>query len=504
MAPSLALYLCAALLVWLFFWEWRSGASRSWSLWIPTAWFVIIGSRFVSEWFGAVAIEGVAHDQEGSPFDRNVFLALIVVGTLVVLRRKLDWRRVFSDNKWLLIYAGYLALSILWSDYPISSFKRWIKDVGNIIMVLIVLSEASPVGAVRTLLARATYLLVPTSLVLIKYFPNLSRNYHPFTYEPSFTGVTTNKNMLGIALFVSGLFLVWSLLEPGAARAKVRSTVQFANMLVLLAMVFWLLAVVNSATAIVCLSLSAATLLALRVPTVRRQMARAGIHAFWVTLLVVPPLVAFNVPEKVTTMLGRDSTLTDRTVIWELVLAERTNPLVGTGFYSFWMGDRPQRLSERFYFRLNSAHNSYLETYLNTGLIGVALLIAFMGVAILSTCRTVGAGKDGYAAFRLSCLVGLVAYGMTEALYNRLGLVWFMLLLMTITVTRPDAVDEKVVAPVSLTPPERPKLRRWAPPRAPAPGVASSGPGWRGHPPLFPPRSAAHAGQPSRWARSRS
>ena len=52
-----------------------------------------------------------------------------------------------------------------------------------------------------------------------------------------------------------------------------------------------------------------------------------------------------------------------------------TNPIFGTGFESFWLGERPKQLEGIFFFIPNEAHNGYLETYLTLGLIGVFLLI---------------------------------------------------------------------------------------------------------------------------------
>ena len=43
------------------------------------------------------------------------------------------------------------------------------------------------------------------SVVFIKYLPELGRDYDPWTGWAFYTGVTTNKNMLGYLLFVFGL-----------------------------------------------------------------------------------------------------------------------------------------------------------------------------------------------------------------------------------------------------------------------------------------------------------
>src|SRR2546428_3149771 len=42
--------------------------------------------------------------------------------------------------------------------------------------------------------------------------------------------------------------------------------------------------------------------------------------------------------------MGRGPTLTGRTQIWHLVLSMTTNPLLGTGFESFWLGPRLQKI----------------------------------------------------------------------------------------------------------------------------------------------------------------
>ena len=42
--------------------------------------------------------------------------------------------------------------------------------------------------------------------------------------------------------------------------------------------------------------------------------------------------------------MGRDPTLTRRTDIWKLVLGMAGNPVFGTGFESFWLGARLERV----------------------------------------------------------------------------------------------------------------------------------------------------------------
>jgi exopolysaccharide production protein ExoQ len=135
-------------------------------------------------------------------------------------------------------------------------------------------------------------------------------------------------------------------------------------------------------------------------------------------------------------MLGRDPSLTGRSDIWESVLRENTNPLIGVGYYSFWTGDRLTRVSEGYYYVLNEAHNSYLETYLDGGFIGVFILAMLLGSNLLRHMKRLQEGElDGGHAFGIA--IGMVAaiYGCTESIFSRLDLIWFVLLLTACSYT---------------------------------------------------------------------
>ena len=86
-------------------------------------------------------------------------------------------------------------LSVLWSDFPFITFKRWFRDLGNYLAILVVLSDPRPLEAIRALLRRLSYLLIPLSILLVKYYPN-GREYSIWT-GPDCSGATTSKNMLG-------------------------------------------------------------------------------------------------------------------------------------------------------------------------------------------------------------------------------------------------------------------------------------------------------------------
>src|SRR5205807_596298 len=107
----------------------------------------------------------------------------------------------------------YCCLTLIWSDYPFTSFKRWVKDFGNVVMVLVILTEAAPAQALNAVFARYTYFAVPLSVIFIKYFPEFGRYYNRWTWSVVYCGIATEKNALGCLAFISGLFVVWDLVE---------------------------------------------------------------------------------------------------------------------------------------------------------------------------------------------------------------------------------------------------------------------------------------------------
>jgi exopolysaccharide production protein ExoQ len=309
--------------------------------------------------------------------------------------------------------------------------------LGNIVMVLVVLSDDNPIKALRFLLARCCYVLLPLSVVLIKYFPGLGRFYDVWVGSAFNTGVSTDKNMLGMTLFGCSLSLVWMLLQPDRRRTGLKGRLDYFVILLMGGMAAWLLQQAHSSTAVLSTVVGA---LVIWLTRFRRIRARLGVYGASLGVILVVLNLLVNVPEALAGILGRDMTLTGRTDIWSAVLKEGTDPLFGVGYYSFWMGDRVARLSATFFYDLNEAHDTYLETYLNSGLIGVALLFAVLLSAGIRIKRE-AMKSESFGAFRLGCFLPMLFYGVTEAWMNRLGILWFLFLV--VVMQYPQRVDSK-------------------------------------------------------------
>jgi O-antigen ligase len=139
--------------------------------------------------------------------------------------------------------------------------------------------------------------------------------------------------------------------------------------------------------------------------------------------------------------IGKDPTLTDRTKIWAFVLGMHTNPLVGTGYQSFWLGPRLEYFWEFSGLgHINEAHNGYLEVYLELGLIGVFVLLGFLVAGYRTICRGLTSGSDT-AILGMATWLTLLFYNMSEAAFEN-GLLWTMLMFGAISL--PKRIKERV------------------------------------------------------------
>lgn len=182
----------------------RTRTSRA--MWIAVIWWALSGSRNASEWlqFGAPVDQTSDAYLEGDPIDRNLLAALIISGLIVLIARHERVSKILRVNTSILLYFGYCAVSSGWSEYPDVSIKRWIRSLGDLVVILIILTDADRLAAIKRLLSRVGFLLLPVSILLIRYYPNMGRAYSRWTGDLSWTGVANGKNGLGMICLLFG------------------------------------------------------------------------------------------------------------------------------------------------------------------------------------------------------------------------------------------------------------------------------------------------------------
>ena len=428
MPPSLALALWIILLWGLLRFDPANDSKISLALWIPVISMFIVGSRNPSQWLdGQVGMSAQAFE-EGNPLDRAISSALILLTIGILMSRPFKWGSFFARNSALIAFVFFALVSVCWSDFPFVALKRWFRDLGNYLVILIVLSDPRPLESVRVVLRRLSYLLVPLSILLIKYYVELGRHYSVWTGTVEYVGAATSKNMLGLVCMISGLYFFWDTVIRWPERKQRRTKRIILVNVAFIAMTLWLLNLAHSTTSGVCLFLGCLVIAAAHSKVFRRNpvFLKALIPAFFCLYLILD--FGFDMNGSMAGAVGKDPTLTDRTKIWAIVLGMHTNPLIGTGYQSFWLGQRLEWFWQNSGLgHLNEAHNGYLEVYLELGLIGVALLIGFLIASYRTICRML-AVKSSLAVFGLAAWLALVFYNMSEAAFQN-GLLWTVFLM---------------------------------------------------------------------------
>jgi exopolysaccharide production protein ExoQ len=314
-------------------------------------------------------------------------------------------------NATILLLAALLALfvaSIAWSIVPGTALRRVVLQITIVAgLVLSVVAADDPDGIID----RTFWMLV--GIVLINAAVVAVTRPGPLGYE----GVYPQKNGLGAAAALA-ILSAWHQLFSGRPLARLAAVCVLVLSLVLLV-----------------LSKSKTSLgLAVMVPAVSlgicflARAARISVAVIAAALFGLVMLVytigveayVWDFPRVAEALFG-DPTLTTRTDIWDFALSMvDRRPWLGFGFESFWQAglESPSvREAPGFVAKMPHAHNGYIDILIQTGLVGLSLLV----VMILSAFHT--AGSPLRRSFGIGYLA--VTWVLFTCLYNFLESAWF-------------------------------------------------------------------------------
>lgn len=419
MAP-LVLLLCAGFVKYLLWLERKQAPKVSSALWIPSIWMLYEASRPLAAWL----MVAEAEDAGSSPFDQIFLIGLLCLGLLVLVRRKVNWYSTLKQNVWLMILLSYMFVSVLWSDIPFVSFKRWIREFEAVVMAFVLISEEDPRQALECLLRRVAYIHIPLSWILIKYFPNYGVQYSQWTGDLMWVGVSTQKNGLGTLCLISIFFIVWTLVRRWQGSNIAVSRCHTPAEVLLLVLAIMLLKGPGgaysstsgySSTAVTALAVGLTTFFGLTWRKKRGGYVAGNALSSLVVLMIgygtALPFAGEQL-EGVTSALGRDSTFTGRTSIWaKLVPVFEERPVLGCGFGGFWTPET------RAIYIFGQAHNGYLQVLMELGMIGLVLASVFLVSCVRKAARALTKSFD-WAGLCICLVVMAALQNVTEASMN--------------------------------------------------------------------------------------
>ena len=434
--PQLALFLTLAFMVFLFRRDIREKPDVSGALWLPLLWLVLGCSRPFSEWLSifGLPVGGGVSNEEGSPVDAFFTYAMATAGLFVLIRRQVSLSEVLQRNGWIVAFIAYCFISVVWSDDPFISIKRVTKIFNHPIMALIVFTEPDFKEALTRLMKRCAYVVVPVSILWIKYYPELGMTYDDWSGLQNIAGISVGKNGLGMDCLILGFFFFWHLLQTWRTERNTQRRNELWLTAGFLIGILYLLRLSHSATAAICLFLAILIVVFVGIrPTIKNFI---GTYVLAALVLLVAAQLAFGISGRLSESLGRGSTLTGRTDLWAHCLEFQSSPILGEGFESFWFPERRDRIAAFYHnWRPGTAHNSYLQTYLNLGLIGLSILIGLL-IATFWKIRLELFRNFEWGRYRLGMLVAVVLRAWTEETFATYGALWFVFYIIALDYPR--------------------------------------------------------------------
>lgn len=377
--------------------------------WRTLEWWGIGLSLFLLS--GAVfPLLGIADDNRLDDSERAALRAMSLPIYLLTLamfaRHPIQFAMAILRSWPLVLLVGLAWLSVLWSIDAATTLRRAFALTMSTLLAFALAVRFTP----RQYLLLSALVLgacMVLSLVFLALVPHLAITPSDGTLR----GVFVHKNVLGWAACVSVVASMALMADEAAGMRRLGYALVGPSLACLL--------LSTSATSIV------ATFAGLALLAFYRALVRKHGLARWVLVLVFLQVTAlfliglsnFLVP--LLDALGKDSTLTGRLPLWELIDEKiRLHPLIGYGYQAFWEDGNAQKwqIVDKILWEPPHAHNGLRETLLGLGLVGAVLLgVVLVRAFLQGAARHCAAPRDGWLWINLS--FGVILFlNLTESI----------------------------------------------------------------------------------------
>lgn len=305
----------------------------------------------------------------------GVLALLIAARPVQCLQTLLHW--------WPLLATPIIAIaSFIWSDLPADSLRY-----------ACLLFFTAFVGVLLANLVRPRRFIVMSFIGMLIFcvLSILTRNQGASVHGPVLIGLTGSKNQMAMAGYTLMMAALGVLLD-GKNGALMRLAAAPSILLGL-----FIVATTDSATAVLVAAASGPLLVVMVVAQFLPPAGRIGTALALVAMLSPLALIWNDINDwlsnSVLSAMGKDSTLTGRTHLWEIahdLIARR--PLQGYGYQAIWMGDSADTLGILRWAGISdgrtfSFHNTYLQVGVDTGYLGITALVVVLAAIALAGLR---------------------------------------------------------------------------------------------------------------------
>jgi len=366
---------------------------------------------------------------KGDIFIQSLWAAIYILAFFLLYRRWHYTARIAFLDKTICFLVGLAFISAIWSDAPLVTLRRSTALLGTTVFGIYLATRYTGQELLKMLLWTLGLSAV-LSIVFVLFLP--SYGIHTIPYQ-AWRGVYENRNSLGCYMTLA--VIGWLLYSLNNHRVSV---IGLAFCLISL----FLLISSKSATALVVMFLLILLLFIYGMVYNHKKLfivfiiAAAGVSFFWLTKNVD---YVFNV-------LGRDATLSGRTVLWQAIWdMVMHRPLLGYGYSAFWLGwnGPSSNIWSALSTKIPHAHNGYLDLWLQLGLAGLIIFLLSLFTNLYNAYRLVL--KKGFKEILpLLFFFFMLVYNITESfILIQNSILWILYTAFSFQLKEPSLQNNK-------------------------------------------------------------
>ena len=353
-----------------------------------------------------VAAANDAGSGEGSSLRQGLYFLCGLIALIAYRREKTG--SLFKMIPYMfVVYLIWAGISILWSLDPGTAARRFALTLLVVVSIFVLISiagYADSIDAIRKVLI----VILVANFASVIFFPGWSI-HQTDVIDPSIIGawhgVLEQKNFAGLVCAMTVIFFIT---DAKKEKAIVKNTVVFFAILFLYK--------TESKTSAGMLVLALFSGFAIR----RYKPYYAGVMALFAALFIsLIVVLGYAYWDLLVAPFQSEDALTGRVQIWPVLIQYwKDHWLLGSGYGSFWNIQGPQPISaytSSWVGKMMSGHNGYLDQLVQTGLVGIVLLILGVVVAPLISIFSNRNLSDDQRSLVFSVFIFCILHNLTES-----------------------------------------------------------------------------------------
>jgi exopolysaccharide production protein ExoQ len=369
----------------------------------------------------SLVLSGGQQESENVVYDSSLIrITFFIIYAVTFLLLLLRWEKTIDtlrQDLWISPLVIMAVVSIVWSADKANTLKDSFTLVGSSLFGLYFASRYSLKEQLQ-LMGWTFGITIILSFVFAIALPKfgIMGAFH----QGKWRGVFSHKNGLGQAMVYSGLIFLFLIYQNKKDRVLMSISLSLSILLLLLS------ASTSSMVNLIILTCTFFMLYTVRFPYLLMIPAIVSIATigeacyFW----------SIDNAGAIFNSVGKDSTLTGRTELWELTIDMIwKQPWIGYGYGGFWKGfdGESAYILRAITWTTNHPHSGYLQLFLDLGILGMLVFAVGFSIVLLRSLKYLRSTKTVDALWPIVHMAQLLVTSTTESqLFSSNSIGWIL------------------------------------------------------------------------------